>query len=237
MAYYDALFASPPTGLGARLNRAQVEAHFRRLGVPAGGRVAEVGPGRGEMAQRCLRAGLSYVGLDANPSVCALVREMGGEAVEAFAPPLPLEDGSADAVYANSVVEHMPDHLRALELIQEMARVARPGGRVVVHSPDLLACGIHFWNSEYSHSFPTTRRRLGQLFHDAGLRTLSAEYVAGPFSGLAARLVGGGMGLFPHRLAAALCLGRVSSEQWYKTRTALMRSVLMVGEKRSVNDE
>lgn len=231
MAYYDALFASPATGLGARLNRAQIERHFRRLGVAPGGRVAEIGPGRGEMAERCLKAGMSYVALDANPTVCALVRELGGEAVEGLAPPLALEDGSADAVYANSVVEHMPDHLRALELFQEMARVARPGGRVVVHSPDLLACGVHFWNSEYSHGFPTTRRRLLQICHDAGLRPVSAEYAAGPLSGLSARAVGLAMRRFPHNLAAALCLGRVSAEQWYKTRTALMRSVLLVAEK------
>ena len=42
---------------------------------------------------------------------------------------LPLEDESVDAVYANMALHHAPDPCTAL---REMARVLRPGGRVVI---------------------------------------------------------------------------------------------------------
>lgn len=42
---------------------------------------------------------------------------------------LPFEDGVLDVVFANMVLHHIPDPLIA---IQEMARVLRPGGRVII---------------------------------------------------------------------------------------------------------
>ena len=235
MAYYDSLLVGQPTALGARLNRWMMDAFFQRVqgALPLGGRVVEIGPGRGELAERCLRSGIRYTAVDANPGACDIVRQLGGDAVQALVPPIPLEEASADLVCAISVIEHMPTHLEALSLVTEMARVTAPGGRILIHTPDILSCGVHFWNSEYTHSFPTSRRRLYQLCLDAGLRVVKAEHVAGPFSGLAGAIVASGMRMFPHNLAAALCLGAVSAEQWYKTRTALMRSVLVVAEKES----
>ena len=46
---------------------------------------------------------------------------------------LPLATGEADATFANMVLHHAPDPQR---MVQEMARVTRPGGRVVITDLD-----------------------------------------------------------------------------------------------------
>lgn len=233
MAFYDQFFACGPTRLGGRMNRRLAGAHWqaiRRLQAAAP-QVVEIGPGGGEFAATCIPEAAGYRAVDANARICETVRALGGEAVQAMAPPVPFADASADVVYASSVLEHMPDPLRALELVREMTRIAVPGGLVVIFTPDILSCGFHFWNSEYSHAFPTSRRRLLQLAADAGLTPLHAGYYAGPFGGVPGALLAFAMRLFPHRLASACCLGLVDSDRFYKTRTAFMRSVLLIARK------
>lgn len=55
---------------------------------------------------------------------------------------LPLEDSSVDAVFANMYLHHCPDPLAA---IREMARVLRPGGRLVITDLD---AHNHTWMKE-----------------------------------------------------------------------------------------
>jgi len=55
------------------------------------------------------------------------------EAVAGDALALPLADASVDAVFSHALFEHLPDPVAAL---REVIRVVRPGGVVVVVSPD-----------------------------------------------------------------------------------------------------
>ncbi|HTF56883.1 MAG TPA: class I SAM-dependent methyltransferase [Planctomycetota bacterium] len=45
---------------------------------------------------------------------------------------IPVPDGSFDAILCTEVLEHVPDPVRAL---REMARILRPGGRVILTAP------------------------------------------------------------------------------------------------------
>jgi SAM-dependent methyltransferase len=49
---------------------------------------------------------------------------------------LPFETGSIDLVTANMVVEHLD---RPREVFQEMARVLKPGGRLILHTPNVYS--------------------------------------------------------------------------------------------------
>jgi SAM-dependent methyltransferase len=99
------------------------------LGEAAPRRVLELGPGPGEFAAR-IRDELcaEVVAVDISPRLVELVCARGIEAHVGDARALPFESGSFDAAAANWVLYHVPELDRALA---ELARVLRPGGRLV----------------------------------------------------------------------------------------------------------
>ncbi|UWZ60111.1 methyltransferase domain-containing protein [Dactylosporangium aurantiacum] len=104
--------------------------------LPPGGVVVDVGCGTGR-ALPALRAAVgptgTVIGLDHTPQMLAKAREKGnGGLVLADAGRLPFADGSVDAVFAAGLVMHLPDPADGL---RELARVTRPGGRLVLFHP------------------------------------------------------------------------------------------------------
>ncbi|MCL2584698.1 MAG: class I SAM-dependent methyltransferase [Streptosporangiales bacterium] len=108
-------------------------------GIPAGGTVVDVGCGTGR-AVPALRAAVgpsgTVVALDLTPEMlqearprCAAARDA---LVLADARRLPLAGSSADAVFAAGLVMHLPDPESGFA---ELARVTRPGGRLVLFHP------------------------------------------------------------------------------------------------------
>ncbi len=92
-------------------------------------RVLEVGPGPGELSeriQRDLRA--DVVALDISERMVELTQARGVEAVVGDVQQLPFPDGSFDCSVAAWMLYHVPDVVRG---ISELARVLRPGGRLV----------------------------------------------------------------------------------------------------------
>ena len=152
------------------------------LAPAAGERILEVGPGTGyytlELAGWVEPGGtleifdLQQEMLDhtmrraAEGSVANLVPTL-GDATE-----LPYEDGSFDAVVLVAVLGEIPDQQAALS---EIARVLRPGGRLVVGE---LVGDPHY----------TSPRALERRAADAGL---SLEERSGPPFGYFARLIRG----------------------------------------------
>lgn len=107
----------------------------RRLGaalpfLPAAGRVLDAGCGDGETRHRlgALRPGLHVV-------CCDLSWVRGGGVVRADVQALPFGGESFDAVLLLAVLEHVPSHEAVLA---EARRVLRPGGAVVVTTPNPL---------------------------------------------------------------------------------------------------
>jgi SAM-dependent methyltransferase len=91
--------------------------------------VLEVGPGKGELAERISRElGADVVAVDQSERMVELTRERGVHAVLGDVQELPFDDGSFDACVAAWMLYHVPDLDRGL---RELARVLRPGGRLV----------------------------------------------------------------------------------------------------------
>jgi SAM-dependent methyltransferase len=91
-------------------------------------RALEVGCGRGEFAERLMRAGVDVVAIDQSERMVELTRARGVDARAADVQSLPFADGEFDVAIANFVLYHVPDLDKALA---ELARVLRPGGRLV----------------------------------------------------------------------------------------------------------
>ncbi|MDW8146139.1 MAG: class I SAM-dependent methyltransferase [Roseiflexaceae bacterium] len=150
--------------------RAQTRCVLDRLmrALPSASSLLEIGPGRGAFADACRQKHLQYCALDINARLLRGLSRRGHRGVLARATHMPCASETFDIVFASHVVEHSPGYSEALTFLEEMRRVVKCGGLVVIIAPDYLALREDFWNCDYSHSFVTTRRRLRQMYHDAG---------------------------------------------------------------------
>jgi SAM-dependent methyltransferase len=106
-------------------------------------RVVDLGCGAGSVARRLTGLYRNYVG-------CDVVRYPGFaesetvrfQAVDLNRTPFPLETASADAVVSVETIEHL-ENPRAL--VREMVRIARPGGWVLVTTPNQLSVASKVW--------------------------------------------------------------------------------------------
>jgi arsenite methyltransferase len=118
------------------------------LNIPPGGIALDVGCGPGSLTALLARAacpdGLA-LGVDiSEPMLTRAVRaETGGHVafLRADAQRLPLRDQTVDAVISIAVLQLIPNRVAALA---EMARVLRPGGRLVAMVP-LAGRAARFW--------------------------------------------------------------------------------------------
>jgi len=65
--------------------------------------------------------------------------------------PWPFGDNTFDLIFAHSVFEHLEDQIAVVE---EMARILKPGGRVVINVPH-FRCVDAFTDSTHTHFFTT----------------------------------------------------------------------------------
>jgi SAM-dependent methyltransferase len=158
------------TGPGAARRRRIEESRLAlvmRYAQPPGD-LLEIGPGHGSLARAAVTAGWTYRGVEASPVLADALRRDGLDAVDAWTPPIPAEDGSADVVYADQVLEHMSGIDAARAFVAEARRILRPGGVLFVVVPDYLKERAFFWDIDYTHNFITTERRVRQLLYDGG---------------------------------------------------------------------
>jgi SAM-dependent methyltransferase len=90
--------------------------------------VLEVGCGTGLILSRLHEVARRAEGVDLSPGMLEKARSRGLNVHEASATALPFPDASFDLVLSFKVLAHVPDLALAL---REMARVCRPGGRVL----------------------------------------------------------------------------------------------------------
>lgn len=83
----------------------------------------------------------------------------------------------SDIVFSLHVLEHAPTYHDARSWVKEMARVTKPGGFVVIAAPNILDFKEAFWDSDWSHGYPTSPNRVRQLVDDIGLEVKLADSV------------------------------------------------------------
>lgn len=141
--------------------------------APLGGRVVlDVGAGPGEFARAFTAAGARYVAVDADPDALSPVPVQGATALVGRGEQLPLADCSVDVAFCSNVFEHV---VRPARLGDELVRVTRPGGVVVVSYTNWLSPwgghetspfhylggrrAIHLYRRRYGHA---PKNRVGE---------------------------------------------------------------------------
>lgn len=150
----------------------------------APGRVLDVGCGNGDFLIAARAFGWSPTGIDFDESAVARANEMPG--VSARAGDLVscgFESESFDAVVLNNVIEHLPN---TAEVFAECRRVLRPGGRLVMMTPNPDAIGHTMFGRDWRglepprHLYLFTPALIGRYAREAGFgRIETFSYAAG----------------------------------------------------------
>jgi SAM-dependent methyltransferase len=213
MSYYDTFQALEHPGWAQRFllwcNGGVVRQLLALSGKPRP-RVLEIGPGKGYFFRawrgRCPEA--HYVALDENPK---MLERLGAEhVVQARIPQLPEFSDTFDIVYASYVVEHLADGRALYEFLCACRRVLAPGGHVVLFAPDCMKQRMEFWNVDYTHSYPTTKRNVTLALLDAGFSQVRTHDVSGQltyprFTSRTLYLCSRAVLFYRYRLFNALC--------------------------------
>ncbi len=166
------------------------------LSLRPGQRVLEVGCGLGVDAVAMAARGPAVVGTDASEAMVqrawsSLAQQHNDTSVHVSFRQVREQDllgalgeGSFDSVYSQRVLEHV---FNMRDTIGRLARVVRPGGRVVVAEPDWGSYVIDHPNREMTRTLqrifqrqvphPWAGRKLRRLFREAGLTKLALRAV------------------------------------------------------------
>lgn len=120
------------------LREARVRKLLRLLEGETPGALLDVGCAGGELAALFAARGWRVHGAEGEPALVEAARARGvdARAVDLDRAPLPWPAGAFDAVVAAEVIEHVVD---TDHLLAEMARVLRPGGALVITTPNLAS--------------------------------------------------------------------------------------------------
>ena len=125
-----------PPWFNRHIDDLQFRAVLRALSLAAikpGARLLDVGCGTGRWVRRYGELGFCAMGVDATIGMLNIARGRGTKAPLAtgLAQSLPFADASFDCLSDITVVQHIPYELQ-LKALKEMARVLRPGGRLIL---------------------------------------------------------------------------------------------------------
>jgi SAM-dependent methyltransferase len=185
-AAYDTWFDQP---WGRYASSIEHDLLFDAIGPVAGLEVCDAGCGTGRFMTRLEAEGARVVGVDADPPSLAVARtRVTGELVEGDVHQLPFDDDHFDVTVAVTVCEFAAD---PAQVIAELVRVTRPGGRVVIGS--LHRSSPWGWRNHRQFSKPPwntarflTRDDLEPIARDHGTTTWRhGLYAPTAFPGLA----------------------------------------------------
>jgi 2-polyprenyl-3-methyl-5-hydroxy-6-metoxy-1,4-benzoquinol methylase len=121
-----------------------VAEEFKTFAEAATGRVLDFGAGSGDLATHLSRRGVDIVGLELDdPRIRNALSHEALAIVELYAGDLPLPFGSEtfDWIVSTEVLEHLHD---PHQFIPEFARILKPGGRMLITTPDISSIPSSF---------------------------------------------------------------------------------------------
>jgi 2-polyprenyl-3-methyl-5-hydroxy-6-metoxy-1,4-benzoquinol methylase len=151
------------------LKQSKVRQLCLALGATAGERCLDLGSDNGVVSLLLRRGGGSWASADMTEEAVGSIRELVGQDVHRTdGATLPFGDAEFDAVAVVDMLEHVPDEVR---FVDELARVTRPGGRLVINTPHLKRTALR----RLRHLIGQTDEKHGHLragYTSEGLREL-----------------------------------------------------------------
>jgi 2-polyprenyl-3-methyl-5-hydroxy-6-metoxy-1,4-benzoquinol methylase len=135
-----------------------------------GGRLLDIGCGKGDFLARMRGRGWEVEGLEVDSEAVKFACSRHGLTIHHGAlETLGLPDGSFDAVTANHVIEHVHE---PIALLRECLRVLKPGGVLVLATPNINSDGHRVFGRNWSNLDPPRHLHLfsGTTLKECGIR-------------------------------------------------------------------
>ena len=121
-----------------------VDIEFKEFAALSEGRVLDFGCGSGDLISYLRARGTDAVGLELDePRITGVLQAQAREHVTLYPGgcPLPFTDGEFDCVVSTEVIEHIPE---VQGYVQELRRILKPGGRLLITTPDITSIPSSF---------------------------------------------------------------------------------------------
>ena len=155
------------------------------------GRFLDVGCGTGILMEAMRERGWQVQGVDFTPAAVQAARARGLEVHQGTLEDAGLPEASFDAVALWNVIEHVPDPPATA---QAVARVLRPGGLVVMATPNVDALDARLFGEYWAlweaprHFNVFSPGSLGRVLESAGFANVTSESVVGTWFGFVTSL-------------------------------------------------
>jgi len=148
----------------------------------------EIGQGKRDMMKHIINnyKNVGYYCIEPNKRVCNFLSQVCKNVKNEFAPPIFYKGNCFGVVYLSNILEHITNFRSDVFMIKEIKRVLKPQGIIIINGPDLIHWKELFWDYDYTHNFPLSKRRLETLLDDNDFKIKDFSYFTGPFSGFAA---------------------------------------------------
>ncbi len=185
---------------------------LRHLGDVKHKKILDVGCGTGHFSQPLARENF-IVGIDISPEMLAFAGNKGLAVLHGPAENLPIKSGSFDIVFANSIIQLIPD---GSGFLKELVRAVRPGGRIIISTINdgnvALAILRRLERKKYRHFRLYPFSELKALVAAAGGEMRISLFLYFPFG--KTRTIQGdeGLGVVPRRFATSVVVEAVRPE-------------------------
>lgn len=126
--------------------------------IPGRRRLLDVGCGKGDLMMRMRQQGWGVEGLEVDADAVEYGRTINGLTVHLGSlESAQFPDNTFDVITSNHVIEHVHD---PIALIRECLRVLKPGGRLVLATPNIESFGHRVFKRNWSHLDPPRHLRL-----------------------------------------------------------------------------
>jgi len=144
---------------------------FDRFEMKPGERLLEIGCGRGDFLEAFAQQGLQCSGVDLSEYSVRSARGKDIKKCDVATETLPYDDATFDYVYHKSLIEHLysPENLT-----KETFRVLKPGGRVIILTPDWVSQMKVFYE-DFTHCRPYDASAVSDLLKVYGFSNIEAQ--------------------------------------------------------------
>ena len=167
-------------GLPARIAvwRVLCDEWFQRF-VPRDAAVLDIGAGYGEFINH-IQARERYA-LDMNEDLKKYAADGVTVLDSKDARHIPLANGAVDVAFTSNFFEHLPTREAILEVLTEIYRVLKPGGRLLIVQPNIKYLYHHYWDF-FDHRIPLSDESMAEAVSMVGFHVIRRQAKFLPYS-------------------------------------------------------